>query len=675
MKYYFLLLFITNSFFSYTQEENNEKNIAQLKKEISKTNGAKKLLLMDSLSDLIAYGNNFENDSVVSATIAYAKKLDSANIAIWQSANLTYFLNNIEGTPEKAKALYIENRKWIVKVNDPKILSKYYNEVADTYFYLNEFDESLKLYDTCYSYALKDNDSKFMGFSKLGKGRVYTDMGDFGKASLTLQEALKIFQKAKDTTRMVSVRNSLTILYSKNGFYEEAKKERDEIISLEKRAKSYDNLPVLYYNAAADYNKMTQQQERLKALNQALQSARLSQYANYYEPIMLSGLLAAYSENDSIAQAEKMLAEININTEKNTTGSFKAYFINGLKNLAFAKKNFSEAIRLGNEYLEIKKQGKQYEEVQEAENFLYKVYKAIGNKDQALLHYENYRTIKDSIEAVQKVRVLSYYQTIYETEKRDLTIEAQQSNIALLDERDKVKNQWLFFGGLGLLSIFGFLYVIRSRNFARRKQRMQESFTQDLLKTQENERSRIAKELHDSVGQKLLILKNSLLSNEDKEAKEIDMVGETIKEVREMSHNLHPFQFEKLGLMTSLKNMIETFQKNSNVFYSEDIETPDGLISKEKEIYVFRMLQECITNVEKHAEATACNLFSEDKKNHLIFTLKDNGKGFNVHKTKEDLEGLGMKTLKERSQFINADLKIFSTPGKGSTITIKIPKK
>lgn len=131
------------------------------------------------------------------------------------------------------------------------------------------------------------------------------------------------------------------------------------------------------------------------------------------------------------------------------------------------------------------------------------------------------------------------------------------------------------------------------------------------------------------------------MSKEEKEAKEIDLVGETIKEVREMSHSLHPFQFEKLGLMTSLKNMIETFQKNSNVFYSEDIETPDGLISKAKGIYVFRMLQESITNVEKHAEATACNLSSEDKKNFLIFTLNDNGKGFEVLKDKEDFEEVG----------------------------------
>lgn len=663
------------SFFSYPQQNGEEDDIIRLKEEISKSEGTERLLLLDSLSNVIAYGTNFDNDSIVRATIQYAKELDSANIVVWHAANLIYFQNNKKSNPKEGIAVFLENQKWAAKVSDNEILGKYYYEAGNTYFYLNEFDKSLQFLDSAYHYAGVDADYKFMGLSKQVQGQVYTDMGDFGKASLTFQESLKMFQREKDTAHIVGLRNSLTILYSKNGFYEEARKEREEIIALEKIRKSYNYLPIIYYNAAADYNKIELQKERIESLKSSIESARLSEYANYYEPIMLLGLIGAYAENDSIAQAEKLLVEINKNTEKNTTGLYRPYYLNSTKNLAFAKKNYPEAIRLGKEYLELKKQGEQYEERQEAEKFLYKVYKAIGNNDQALTHFENYRIIKDSVEATQKVRVLSYYQTLYETEKRDLTISAQKSDIALLDEKNKVKNQWLLFGGLGALALFGFVYVIRSRNFARRKHKMQESFTQDLLKTQENERSRIATELHDSIGQKLLIIKNSLMSKEEKEAKEIDLVGETIKEVREMSHNLHPFQFEKLGLTTSLKNMIETFQKNSNVFYSEDIETPDGLIPKEKEIYVFRMLQEAITNVEKHAEATACNLSSEEKKKDLVFTLKDNGKGFEMPKDRTDFEGLGMKTLQERALFIKADLTINSTPGKGTTITIKIPKK
>lgn len=120
--------------------------------------------------------------------------------------------------------------------------------------------------------------------------------------------------------------------------------------------------------------------------------------------------------------------------------------------------------------------------------------------------------------------------------------------------------------------------------------------------------------------------------------------------------------------------MVETFQKNSNIFYSEDIEIQDGLMTKENEIYVFRMLQEAMTNVEKHSQATACSLSSKETKNYLVFTLKDNGKGFKADSMNTN-EGLGMKTLKERAQYIGATLDIESVPEKGSSVSIKIPKK
>jgi signal transduction histidine kinase len=267
---------------------------------------------------------------------------------------------------------------------------------------------------------------------------------------------------------------------------------------------------------------------------------------------------------------------------------------------------------------------------------------------------------------------LVYYQTLYETEKRDLTIKNQQANIALLDSKNKIKTQWLLFGGIGLLSIFGFVWIIRSRNFARNKQKLQEKFSQDILNTQEEERSRVAKELHDGVGQQLLVLKNTFLQKEPQEKEEVTLLENTIREVREISHNLYPFQFKKLGLVKSLEHMMNAFQKSSPVFYSYDIEDISGRITKEKELFIYRMLQECISNVEKHAAATACNLTVKAKNNQIVFQLKDNGKGFSVETINTTKTSLGIRSLKERAQYMNALLDIKSIKEKGTTITIKI---
>ena len=232
------------------------------------------------------------------------------------------------------------------------------------------------------------------------------------------------------------------------------------------------------------------------------------------------------------------------------------------------------------------------------------------------------------------------------------------------------KSDWfyflLFIGASGIV----LWYFIEER----KKHQLKEQFSSQIINTQEEERSRVAKELHDSIGQSLLVLKNTVYKKENKNTAELKMINNVINEVRNMSHNLHPFQFEKLGLVKSLENMMDAFQKSSDIFYSYEIDDIDKFISKEKSLFIFRMLQECIVNVEKHANATACNLKITNETKIIRFVLKDNGTGFIVDKTMRSLVSLGLKSLQERAQYINAILSIRSKEGIGTTITIKVKK-
>ncbi|MDY0781032.1 sensor histidine kinase [Tenacibaculum sp. IB213877] len=233
------------------------------------------------------------------------------------------------------------------------------------------------------------------------------------------------------------------------------------------------------------------------------------------------------------------------------------------------------------------------------------------------------------------------------------------------------KSDWfyfLFFLGIVVI-IFGFYLEERKKNI------LKEHFSNKIISTQEEERSRVAKELHDSIGQRLLVLQKTVLKNKSKEETELKMINDVINEVRNISHNLHPFQFKKLGLAKSLENMMDAFQKTSDVFYSYEIaDNIDVYISKEKGLFIFRMLQECIANVEKHAKATACNLTITNEAKIIRFVLKDNGSGFIVNNAMNSNESLGLKSLQERAQFINAILNIQSNPKTGTVITIKIAK-
>ena len=103
-----------------------------------------------------------------------------------------------------------------------------------------------------------------------------------------------------------------------------------------------------------------------------------------------------------------------------------------------------------------------------------------------------------------------------------------------------------------------------------------------------------------------------------------------------------------------------------------DIENIDGLLSAEHEINLFRIIQECLSNVVKHAKAQSAKLDVQKQNKKIVMTLQDNGIGFDFLSKFKNLKSLGLKTIKDRVQFINGVLRVESTPGKGSKFKIEI---
>ncbi|MGB5981188.1 MAG: ATP-binding protein [Nonlabens sp.] len=226
---------------------------------------------------------------------------------------------------------------------------------------------------------------------------------------------------------------------------------------------------------------------------------------------------------------------------------------------------------------------------------------------------------------------------------------------------------WFYLLLLLLLFIIGiWFYREKQKKFL-----LKEEFARQIINSQELDRTRIAKDLHDNIGQRLLLIKNDLLSKENEQI-DLRLIEETIKEVRGISHDLHPFQFVNQGLIKSLENLMDEFQRSSKIFYSHDIEDVSGFIKKEHELFLFRIIQECVTNVEKHSQATACVLLITQYGNTVQLILRDNGKGFNQTRAKNVESGLGIRSIRERAQYINAIFDIESSLEKGTQITLQI---
>jgi two-component system, NarL family, sensor kinase len=202
------------------------------------------------------------------------------------------------------------------------------------------------------------------------------------------------------------------------------------------------------------------------------------------------------------------------------------------------------------------------------------------------------------------------------------------------------------------------------------------------LESQEIERRRVAGDLHDSIGAMLSTIRVSLITHakiNKSEAEGINeskkMLDETIDSVRRISRDLMPSTLEKFGLAQAVREMCDRFQSTSAlpIIFHEEGETPPLL--KNRELMIFRVVQELINNALKHSHATQIDVAFINSDN-LTVVVHDNGIGFNIAEHKSDKtpgKGLGLFNIENRVRVVGASVDFQSEPGKGSRISIIIP--
>lgn len=241
---------------------------------------------------------------------------------------------------------------------------------------------------------------------------------------------------------------------------------------------------------------------------------------------------------------------------------------------------------------------------------------------------------------------------------------------------------------LAVLTVIGLIvFTYRRREAQLRKEKaQQELFSRLLIESQERERGRIAAELHDGLSQSLVIIKNramlSLTTPEDKERafeqlEEIsEAASEAMLEAKEIIYNLRPIQLDRFGLTKAIKAMLKKVCEGSGLELIAEVETIDGLLSKEAESSVYRILQESINNIVRHSEATKAYVSIKRKDGFIEMLIEDNGKGFELEKRNlsENLNGgFGLIGIVERARLLKGSAEIKSEIGKGTTIRVSLP--
>ena len=245
--------------------------------------------------------------------------------------------------------------------------------------------------------------------------------------------------------------------------------------------------------------------------------------------------------------------------------------------------------------------------------------------------------------------------------------------------------QTRWFLALVALSIVGAALLAYERRVSRleRAHRAQEAFSRQLIDSQESERKRIAAELHDSLGQNLLIIKNwtllglSLLEPSHRGKAALDEIStaasQALNEVRQITYDLRPYHLDEIGLSKALEAMIKRVVSPTGLRMRVDIESLDGALAKEKEINLYRIVQECVNNIIKHSQSTEASVDIRKDSRQVQITIEDNGRGFSPEETTSGngtQGGFGLRGISERTRMLGGTYLINSAPGQGTTINI-----
>lgn len=628
--FFYLLLFSFRP--AQAQEESKEdidariEGYARLSGELRNTNADSSYVLAEKAFSLAQKQGSDYSKLLANYAMGHAQAIK----ARYRTA-LNYF--------EECKALN-ENLK-----ND-SMLGNTYGSIGTILWQLGKHAESLEIQFKALGLREKIKDRNGMIASRLNIGMVYQSQDKLPQAEVYVREALDLlsgFRSSLSTRLHITALHTLANIYGMQGKINEALqldsmgiKLCEETSNEFSKAMFYDNMGNCYlYGNPPDYNKSFE----------------------YFRRTILI---------DSAFDNRKQMSDSYLN----------------LGHLFITQKKYPEAIGYLKRSVALADSAGYAQGKQQAYQFMAEAYKKAGDITSAFDALKTSESLKDSLLNIESETKIAELQTIYETEKKQKQIELQQAQLS--------KKNYIITGAILILlltSLSAYLYYRRYR--LRQKNRLQKEImhqqeiaTRAVMEAEEGERQRIAKDLHDGVGQMMSAAKMNLSAFEsewkiaDPEQKNsldkiISLVDESCREVRSVSHNMMPNVLLKKGLASAIGEFLEKIESRILKVHLHTEGLQDRIDSN-VEIVLYRVIQECVNNVIKHAGATHLDISIIRDQDGISATIEDNGKGFDVSdETKH--EGMGLKNIRTRVEFLKGTVDFDSAPGKGTLVAVHVP--
>lgn len=530
-------------------------------------------------------------------------------------------------------------------------------------------------------------------------GNCYLKLGKLDSSLFYYKKSLNIFKGNENSVRSY---NAIGLLYEK---WHQADSAMNFFMLAEgKLYKTSDfNIAGYTYNNIANvFYEKGQLRHALKYYNKAI-----SAYSISNNKIELAGTFDnignVYSDSGNFVKAIQLYDKaLQINKElDNPQGRMETLINIGVAENDYAyasgkKEYYIKALKNYSDALEIADKLKAPDMSMHIYKNLYTTYQNTGNFKQAFMYQNYYNTIKDSLYNDKNSKLMAQMLVQYEAEKKQNQIKLLQQQQAMAKDKMRIRNFQLSgtLLGLGVAILVLALLIINYRQRSKAQHVMNERRIGDLLKDQELksisamlegqelERKRIAEDLHDRLGSMLSTVKlhfaafgNSLRTNElqvPQYASANTLLDEACEEVRRIAHNMVSGVLTQFGLVPALRELADSIESSSDIKVNVSAFDLDERLESRMEIEIYRIVQELVSNILKHANATEVNIQLTRQEGLLNIMVEDNGHGFDTGRMNETA-GMGLKNMAYRAERIGGTFHIDSFPGKGATAVIEIP--
>lgn len=548
-------------------------------------------------------------------------------------------------------------------------------------FQLKNFDTTLMEGDKALQLARKNTDSVSVAEIKRHIGVASYFKGKYDVAAKNFYESIAILEKANEKKKLAPVYNELAKLYRKTRDLDRALQNYNKADAIYRQLNDTAGISMILNESGVVFE---YREDYTEAINRYTSSMKLAEAAGDSLSVSysLSNIAGVYVIQKKYDRAEKNLLRA-LNIRQILKDSFAiALTYSDLGVAMNGKGDYNKAI----EYLSLSNQMAEHLKYPELQSNNYSELSAVAQKQgdfqKAFQYFMKRSALRDSLYALEKTRQIEELNTKYETAQREQQIQNQQNKIRL--------QNFLFIGIAGLVLLAGLLIYSQYKRYRLRKEtqlqaeimRQQEIAVKAVMEAEENERERIAKDLHDGVGQMMSAAKMNLsafeseiqFSNaEHKESFEkiISLVDESCKEVRTVSHIMMPNALLKSSLGAAIREFVDKLN-NKTLKVHVYTEGLDERLDSNVETVLYRVIQECVNNTIKHAGATTLDISLIKDKDGISGTIEDNGKGFDTT-DKEKFEGIGLKNITTRIEYLKGTVDFDSAPGRGTVVALHVP--